>query len=498
MTDTRPPLRPYQVAGVQFLRDRPRAYLADDPGLGKTRQLIQASRGDTLVLAPAMVLDGGTWTSEVAKWGDDPDRFTYVPYTSLCARETVLGEVIWQRNEDGGRIFDDNDDPIPERDKNGDPRRKRSKSRVLQIPRREYTRNWDTVICDEAQLLKGRGTSWTKAMIRVARRADNVYLASGTPISNYAPELFSPLQLLYPEEARPGGKFGSYWRWVETWFRVNTSFYNEHARDIGDLLMCSPACLTRDATDPCDHYQEFFAANLGDRYMQRLRDDVLTDLPPMNTQTIETPMTKKQGAEYKRMKKDCLAQDMDGNMKVVWSKSAAHIKLDQIATGLGVLTGTGEESGKLERLRFDLAGRSHPTLVVAHYRATVQASADVARSVGAKTAQIDGGTSKADRLRHVQDFQAGKLDVLVGSLETVAEGLTLTAADAVYFVEHSWKPSRNQQAFRRIHRMGQTRPCTAYDYVTPDSVDVGKRELLARKLDRQIRTLSWGVVRDLL
>jgi hypothetical protein len=36
------------------------------------------------------------------------------------------------------------------------------------------------------------------------------------------------------------------------------------------------------------------------------------------------------------------------------------------------------------------------------------------------------------------------------------------------------------------------------DYVCPDSVDVGKRELLAVKTDRAMRTLSWGVVKALL
>jgi SNF2 family DNA or RNA helicase len=98
----------------------------------------------------------------------------------------------------------------------------------------------------------------------------------------------------------------------------------------------------------------------------------------------------------------------------------------------------------------------------------------------------------------VTDFQAGKLDVLVGSLETISEGLTLTAADLVIYVEHSWKPSRNEQALRRIHRLGQTRPVTALDYVTPGTVDEGKRELLATKTDRQMRTLVWGVVKAVL
>jgi SNF2 family DNA or RNA helicase len=486
----KPALRPYQAAGVAFLREHPRAYLADDPGLGKSRQLIEASEGRTLILAPAMILDSGTWRNEVNRWADDPSRFTYVPYTSLCQRVTIPGDIVYTKNATGQRV--------PALTKTGDFKRTRARVTVVPEPRPEFNQHWDTIICDEAQLLKGRKTSWVDALKILSQMCDRLWMASGTPISNFAPELFSPLQLLYPHLCGNGQKFGSYWRWIKEWFHVGASHWDPNAREIGDLLWCNPDCLERPAWDPCEHYEMFFRQNLGDLYIQRLRDDVLPDLPPMEMQTILTPMTSKQGVQYRKMKKECLAYTLDGKMLVAWSKSAAHVKLDQMATGLGVFTGGTEESGKLEQLKFDLAERSRPTLVVAHYQNTVTACAEVAKRLGKKVAQIDGRTSKDDRLKFVTDFQAGKLDVLVGSLETVSEGLTLTAADMVIFVEHSWKPSRNQQALRRVHRLGQDRPVLALDYVTPESVDEGKRELLATKLDRQMRTLSWGVVKALL
>jgi SNF2 family DNA or RNA helicase len=511
-----PPLRPYQADGVEFLRTHPRAYLADDPGLGKSRQLLEASVGRTLILAPAMILDSGTWRNEVNRWADDPSRFTYAPYTSLCRRETIPGKPLYQRyNRISGKMqtatleaepgWRELIGPFAERpvfpvlNKDGSHKHTRPVSKVLPEPRPEYLQHWDTIICDEAQLLKGRKTSWVLAMKMLSRMADRVWLASGTPISNFAPELFAPLQLLYPRLSGPGQKFGSYSRWIAKWFRTSKSrFGGEHTQIIEELLHCYDECLTRPAWDPCDHYERFFRENLGDLYIQRKRDDVLTDLPPMDVQTVLCPMTAKQTVQYKKMKKECLAADLDGNQLVAWSKGASHIKLDKMATGLGVFTGDIGESGKLEQLRYDLMERSRPTLVVAHYQDTVTACAEVARRAGKKVQQIDGRTSKGDRLAFVEAFQAGKLDVLVGSLETISEGLTLTAADMVIYVEHSWKPSRNEQALRRIHRLGQTRPVTALDYVTPGTVDEKKRELLATKTDRQMRHLVWGVVKALI
>lgn len=486
----KPPLRPYQADGVEALRRHPRFYLADDPGLGKSRQLLEASVGRTLILAPAMILDTGTWRHEVNRWADDPSRFTYAPYTSLCHRETTPGEIIKVTNYQGQEVM--------ALTKEGKPKRTASRSKVIPRPRDEYMQHWDTIICDEAQLLKGRKTTWVEALKILSKMTDRLWMASGTPISNYAPELFAPLQLLYPEWTGKGQKFGSYWRWVGTWFQVMDSQFNEHQKDIGDLLHCYPECLTRPAWDPCEHYERFFRDNLGDRYMQRRRDDVLPDLPPLEMQTVLTPMTKRQATEYRKMKKDCLAYNLDGQMMVAWSKSAAHVRLDKMATGLGLFSDSIEESGKLEQLRYDLSERSRPTLVVAHYQDTVSACAEVARQLDKRVAQIDGRTSKGDRQRFVEAFQAGELDVLVGSLETVSEGLTLTAADMIIFVEQSWKPSRNQQALRRVHRLGQTRPVLALDYVTPKSVDEGKRGLLATKQDRAMRVLTWGVVKALL
>jgi SNF2 family DNA or RNA helicase len=98
----------------------------------------------------------------------------------------------------------------------------------------------------------------------------------------------------------------------------------------------------------------------------------------------------------------------------------------------------------------------------------------------------------------VQGFKDGKLDVLVGSLETIAEGLQLTVADTAIFVETSYKPYRNEQAKNRVHRLGQTRPVTILDYVTPNTVDEKKRALLREKTEDQIRYLSAGEFKRLL
>lgn len=462
---SRPALRPFQTEGVRFLRQQGRAFLADEMGLGKSAQLITAADGgDTLVVAPAMVLDGGTWTDEIARWADHPDRFHTVPYSSLTY---FTGQVKRVNNKD---------------------------VRIYKV-RPEYDRRWDTVIFDEAHYAKGRGSIRTDASQQLAYDADQTFLATGTPIPNYAHELFTLLQMLRPKDAQPGGPLGSYWRWAGQWFSIYADRYSQY--NVGLMLGCNNTCLNRPATDPCEHYYRFAEANLGAQFLQRKRDDVLPDLPPLTEVTVKVKMGPAQARAYKQMKKEMVAETEDGKLIVSWSSSAKHVRLDRISTGLSLLDEEaplpdrfGVNDGKLVRLAEDLNDRSRPTLVMAHYQRTVEACHRVAQGMGLKSAIVYGPTSKADRLRHIRAFQAGELDVLVGSLETLAEGLTLVAADLVIFVEKSFKPSRNDQAIRRIHRLGQVRPVTALDYVTVGTIDEKKRELLRTKTDHQVKVLT--------
>jgi SWI/SNF-related matrix-associated actin-dependent regulator 1 of chromatin subfamily A len=454
MLEGRPPMRPYQREGAAFLRKYGRAFLADDMGLGKSRQMIEASEGKTLVIAPAMLLDTNTWTNEINKWADDPERFTQVAYTSLNQR---------QKTDKGTSRL--------------------TKDVISDLGQT----SWDTIICDEAHYIKSSKARRTNAVQQLARRTENLFLATGTPIPNWPHEIFVPLQLIYPEDAKPGGKYGSYWRWVDEWFKTEASRYSDFGFDVKGLRACNAGCVNKDPLRPCKHHVEFAAANFGGRFLQRLRDDVLTDLPPLTFDPIRIPMTVEQEREYKRMKRDFIAEVGDDEV-IAWSDAAKN---------------TLRASNKFEMLREDLSERFSPTLVVAHYRVSVEACAEVARSLGKTARVLHGGTPKADRKTAAEDFQAGKIDVLAGSLDTIAEGLTLTAADMVILVESSYKPHRNAQVMRRIHRMGQTRPCFVKDYISTtrrggNTLDTKKRDLLKAKTDFQTRILTAAQFKRLL
>lgn len=457
-------LYPYQEAGVEFLRSRSRAYLGDEMGLGKTAQLIRASEGRTLVVAPAMLVDTGTWEGEVARWSDDPSRFTITAYSRL--------------NHRSGR-------------------------KAAPFLRDEFKRDWDTVIFDEAHYLKSRDSIRTKVSLQLSKRAERVYLASGTPVPNWAHELFVPLQILRPEDARAGMELGSYWRWVETWFRTSRSPFSQHSLEIGRLRGCTSGCARRSPDDPCEHFAVFSQANLRNQMLRRLRDDVLQDLLELDHQVVQIPMTATQWREYRSMKRSYIAE-VDDQEIIAWSSAAKHTNLDRMTTSLGMLNGDPlKHSGKFDRLAADLSERTRPTVVVAHYRDSVLGAQEVARSLGLTTEVIYGGTTRDERERVVKQFQQGNIQVLVGSFDTISEGLTLTAADTIILLELSYKAARNQQVVRRIHRIGQERSCLVLEYQATGPagqkcLDTNKRALIDKKISNSSHALTASTLKEIL
>lgn len=453
----RPPLKEHQAEDVDWIQLVLRGLLANEPGLGKSRSALEATKGAGRigVIAPAMVIDGGTWDEEIEKWTDGWDPITVVPYTSINARGP---------GPRGGQV-------------------------PLMKLRPEFKGHWDALIIDEAHYIKGRDTYWTWAVLEMAKGTELVIPMTGTPIPNWPHEIFTILQLIFREEAGRGQRFGSFWRWAGEWFDTSPTRFSNGNPTVGEMLDCTVRCLRRPPYDPCDHYKRFAAANFGQHYRRMLRDDCL-DLPPITEQTIEVPMTTAQRRVYRELTHDFAAK-VSGDSVLAWTQGAKNKMLDLCTVSPWFLNPVGKpRGGKLEMLRHDISSRSRPTFVLAHHREVVEASVRVAMDAGASADYVHGGRSRAGNKEAVQRFKAGKVDVLVGSLEKVAEGLTLNQADMAIYVEKSYKPSRNIQARDRIYRIGQERPVTIKDYVTPDSVDSRKRELLATKTDRQMRVLT--------
>ncbi|CAI5731649.1 unnamed protein product [Hyaloperonospora brassicae] len=123
----------------------------------------------------------------------------------------------------------------------------------------------------------------------------------------------------------------------------------------------------------------------------------------------------------------------------------------------------------------------HRCLVFAHLQQTLDITEQMLQDALPKVTyrRLDGRTAHSKRADIVQCFNSDpSIDILLLTTSVGGLGLTLTGADTVIFIEHSWNPFVDLQAMDRAHRIGQKRCVRVF------------RLIMERSLEEHIVTLQ--------
>ncbi|KAH3902210.1 DNA-binding ATPase SCDLUD_002025 [Saccharomycodes ludwigii] len=86
--------------------------------------------------------------------------------------------------------------------------------------------------------------------------------------------------------------------------------------------------------------------------------------------------------------------------------------------------------------------------------------------------RLDGSVESRDRQKVVRKFNEDpSIDVLLLTTKVGGLGLNLTGADTVIFVEHDWNPMNDLQAMDRAHRLGQKKVVNVYRIITRGTLE---------------------------
>jgi superfamily II DNA or RNA helicase len=424
-------LRPYQRRGVAwllFLRDAGLgALLADDMGLGKTVQALCAVRGKTLVVAP---------TSVVHNWSDEIRRF-----------RPGLGACVYHGPK---RALDPAADVTI------------TSYALLRLDETSLARvSWDTIVLDEAQLIKNPESQVAQAAFRLEARW-RVTL-SGTPVENRLDELWSQMHFL--NRGLLGGR---------------RDFQDRYAKPVADGV-------------------DGVAARLRERIrpfaLRRLKQDVAPELPPRTESILYCTLGEEERQVYDAVRAATLeavvAKLREGGG--VLAALEALLRLRQAACHPALVPGqVAESSAKVERLRESLetvVAEGHKALVFSQWTSLLDLIEPHLRKASIGFVRLDGAT--ADRAGVVARFQdAAGPPVLLISLKAGGTGLNLTAADHVFLMDPWWNPAVEDQAADRAHRIGQDRPVLVYRLVAEETVE--ERILLLQQAKRGIADAALG------
>ena len=320
----------------------------------------------------------------------------------------------------------------------------------------------DLVIVDEAHYCKSITAARTRVVLREAKAAKRAWLLSGTPMPNNPAELWAPIKALWPHHA-PDCTNRTHW--IDKFCELK---YSYHAG-------CEVPSGVKNADELRDTLNKFM--------LRRTLDDVGIELPPLRTDLIHIPKSQGFDRHIADWKEEHMIHFASFGDKFEDLIADVDIYLSSLRRLLGL-----EKVAPVANLIVDeLKDKAYDSVVVMyHHRDVGSAFAEVLDNRGYDYVQVGGGTYETDRSQAIHKFQMGRVPVFLGQQLAAGVGIELSRASEIVLLEPDWVPKVNEQAIKRIHRIGQDRPCRARIFAMDGTVDDSIIGTIARKMDNYL------------
>ncbi|HEY9472986.1 MAG TPA: DEAD/DEAH box helicase [Mycobacteriales bacterium] len=276
------------------------------------------------------------------------------------------------------------------------------------------------LVVDEAHMVKNPATQRSQATADWTEVSERVLFLTGTPLENRVEEFGNLVGYLRPNLAE----------------KVN-----------GREAVLGPTAFRR---------------TVAPVYLRRNIDDVLGELPDL----VRTD----EWVEF-------ASEDADAYFEAV--RAGNFMAMRRAA----YQTSTPKKSAKVRRL-LEIVGEAaengRKVVIFSYFRDVLET---VRRAIGGKAlGPLTGSTPPVQRLALVD--QLSRVDghaVLLSQIEAGGVGMNMQAASVVILCEPQIKPTIEEQAIARLHRMGQVRSVQVHRLLVADSVDQRMLEMLGRK-----------------
>jgi hypothetical protein len=418
--------------GIAHLKGRS-AILADDPGLGKTRQAIVAHKDDKWpILVITTLRNKLFWAQSILAWASS-DEDVEVAETAgrfdkdFLERKGVDGRkwliVHWQALQ------------------------RRSAAEVFRaVP-------WGAVIVDEAHRMKDRNTK-QGAFLTFTLRAGIWTFLTATPMEKSPADMWPLLHRCNPE------RYKSYWSFVARWVKTKDIYVGPEQRKVTLLLGC---------TDP-----QGFAREIAPYYLRRTKAVVAPWVPAVLSLTIPLNLNG-MAKKYAEFEKETLV-DTPAEELYQPTKLAKLVRLQQYISWPGIF-GFQDVSPKAEWL-LDYVN-DHPDDPILVYFRFREPALELAKKLPKAMAVVGGNTEWRG--------WASNINIVLATYGTLNDSVNLDktndgrAVSTVVYYDYHWSHIVNEQAVNRVHRVTTALPVTHYTLHMTGSIDDDIAEALIRK-----------------
>lgn len=469
-------LYPFQRASIRFLEHNKRCVLGHKMGTGKT--VITTTAINHLQLFKVLIVCPNSvkfsWSQHSQKWAKRPDIYILDTLKNKDAQETILFGSTQQREDKLASLL----------------QQKNSFILIINYAQLRIhrdilnTTDYDAIIFDEAHHLKNRKAEVTKAAFAITKKSNYVWLLTGTPIRNNYTDLWAYLHIVDPI------RFKSFSNFVKLFLKTVPSQWGivEDVVDVKNINL--------------------FNSMLATYIFAKTKEEVLPQLPKLIKTTRILIMSPIQQKFYNRMEKEfaVLVTELLANGQKVETILQAPtvvaqlIRLRQICLSPALLGGPAN-SAKLDALIDLFAGdlKTTQSLIFTYFRRFIPFITQLLRNHGVSFAEIVGGQTPQERENIVQALNRGDIQVIVGTIASMGEGMNLQAASTAIFCDRFWVPAINEQAEERIHRGGIKTSPVIIDLYHPKTVEADVRATCKRKSQITNQTIGQiETIRNLL
>lgn len=346
---------------------------------------------------------------------------------------------------------------------------------------------FDTCIIDEAHNIKDRDSVAYKGIKRIITESHGgkgipfVVPMTGTPILNKPQELFSLLTLVDPYHFHTeyyflqdfcqqdyNGKWGFKPGGLDRLSKQISNYFLRRTKEDAGIVLPEKSIIVHEIEVDEQAYPNQARA----RTQMRTWGSIILD--PSNGKAITAAAAI---AVYTRLRqietwpagiqvKDPVTKEVMMQVDVYESQ-----KLDY------VIKNNGESTGLLTDIVAD-----ERVVIFSQFKEPLRELKRRCDAAGIKAIILDGDTPDDIRNeialdfdnRHTADRSKAKWDVVLCNYRVGGIGLNFTAATQMIIVDEEWNPGKRDQAYDRIHRMGQDKPVTIHvlrDWYTPPNAN---------------------------
>lgn len=290
--------------------------------------------------------------------------------------------------------------------------------------------HFDTIMLDESSMIQNETAKRTKAIMKL--KTDNVILLSGTPTGGKYEKLYSQLKLLGWNISK-----SQYW----------TEFIETRSIDMGGFKI--PIVTGYKNIGRLKRKMRQYGCNF-------LKTDEVFDLPAQTFTDIKINTTK----EYRKFRKDKIVDFSDDGraVQMVGDTALTQMLYERQLCG-------AYNAEKLAAFGDLIESTNDRLIVFYNFNIELDALTDICKKYKRPVSVVCGA------VKDLKAYESAGDSVTLIQYQAGAKGLNLQKANKIIYFSPTLSVEDYMQSIKRIHRIGQSKPCFYYRLICKNSIE---------------------------